>query len=568
MTGLSRMRSPRTVCALSLLALVVAGACAGGPGRPKREPQARLLRQYLDREYPCRVTQVTVHEYDVVIEGEVGRERGPLLLAEVPAHADAMRPIQPPYVEPLRPDPDGRFAVKLARYRKQGGRDVDRVLARWAVAREAQGGVELLSHARYPDLVRPMYNLPFEKPRSKKGLGALRLQKPVQDLDDLGISAVTVNIPLNWFMRDGPGKGTSSFPYNNRNWYVDNQVVGEIDLTLQEASKRGLIVSAIILLNQGRKAPEGSWHRLATLPDADPAGTYVMPNVSSAQGLEAYAAGLDFLARRYSHPNRKLGRIHHWIIHNEVDQGWEWTNAGQRPALLYMDLYHKSLRAAHLTARCYNQHAKVFISLTNNWTTAPAKGRYTAREMLELLLDHSRAEGDFDWGIAYHPYPEDVRNPRVWEDRQVNFTFNTPKITFKNIEVLDAWVRQPRVLFKGKSRRTVHLSEQGLNAPDYSEKSLREQAAGMAYAWKKVSRLESIELFHYHNWVDDRAEGGLRLGLRKYPDEPGDPQGKKPIWHVYQALGTNREEEATAFARPIIGIRDWSEVRPRPVSPR
>lgn len=41
----------------------------------------------------------------------------------------------------------------------------------------------------------------------------------------------------------------------------------------------------------------------------------------------------------------------------------------------------------------------------------------------------------------------------------------------------------------------------------------------------------------------------LRIGLRKYPDEPGDPSGKKPIWHLYRALGTAGEEEALSRHR-------------------
>jgi hypothetical protein len=113
----------------------------------------------------------------------------------------------------------------------------------------------------------------------------------------------------------------------------------------------------------------------------------------------------------------------------------------------------------------------------------------------------------------------------------------------------------------GQEAPHIHLTEQGLNSPDYSEKSLQEQAAGMAYAWKKIQPLETIELFHYHNWVDNRGEGGLRIGLRKFPDDEADPLGKKPIWYVYQALGTDREDEPTVFAKRIIGIKDWSEIR-------
>jgi hypothetical protein len=89
---------------------------------------------------------------------------------------------------------------------------------------------------------------------------------------------------------------------------------------------------------------------------------------------------------------------------------------------------------------------------------------------------------------------------------------------------------------------------------------LRDQAAGMAYAWKKIQNLSSITAWQYHNWIDNRHEGGLRIGLRKFPDEPGDPYGKKPIYHLYQALGTAREDELCAPYLPHIGKKGWQEI--------
>ena len=81
----------------------------------------------------------------------------------------------------------------------------------------------------------------------------------------------------------------------------------------------------------------------------------------------------------------------------------------------------------------------------------------------------------------------------------------------------------------------------------------------MAYAWKKIKPLKKITAFQYHLWADNRGEGGLRLG-RKFADDPQDPLGKKPSWDVYRALGTDQEDAATAFAKPIIGIKEWSEI--------
>ena len=143
----------------------------------------------------------------------------------------------------------------------------------------------------------------------------------------------------------------------------------------------------------------------------------------------------------------------------------------------------------------------------------------------------------------------------------MTFSFDTPQITFRNLEVLDAWIKQPRTYFNGEHRRTVHLTEQGLNSRDYSERALADQAAGMAYAWQKLTPLDSIEMFHYHNWADHRAEGGLQLGLRKYPDDARDPYGKKPIWRLYRDLGTEAETAAMEFAKPIIVVTDWNEIR-------
>jgi hypothetical protein len=243
-----------------------------------------------------------------------------------------------------------------------------------------------------------------------------------------------------------------------------------------------------------------------------------------------------------------------------VNAGWTWTIAGEKPDVLYVDLYTKSLRAADLITRQYNPPAKTFISLDLNWTTRPSSHDYPGRNILNLLCDFCLAEGDFPWGLAYHPYPEDLFEARVWNDRQATLSFDTPKITFRNLEILPAWLSQPRALYLGKERRSIHLTEQGLNSRNYTEEALQIQAAGMAYAWNKVKRIPEIELFHYHNWVDNPGEGGLRLGLRKLPEDAVDPRGRKPIWFVYQALGTAAEEAVTSFAKRLIGIQDWDEV--------
>lgn len=516
------------------------------------------LQDYLNSNYPCQISRVEAGEHQIRITGTILGTHEALRVGELKMSVTVTE--QPVFATllPIDAEARGHFTVTVPRHDKTGE---DRLLSRWVIVRKVGSHYELRSHARYPDTVYTPLNLPEEKIRNKKGLGGFGADRPLSDIEDLGISAVTVNVVINSLVSTDPGEGRTPFTYGGKTWYANDGQIAGLDRTLLEAAKRRLVVSAIVLVGKGAEAPVGSFSHLLAHPDADPAGIFAMPNVSSTDGVRAYAAVMDFLAKRYSRLDGKYGRIHHWILHNEINAGWVWTNAGDKSALLYMDLYQRSMRLVSLIAHQYDSHAKVFISLEHHWTMKPDAHFYAGKELLELLALFSRAEGDFDWAIAFHPYPQNLFDPRVWQDDQVNFTFDTPKITFKNLEVLDAFAKKLSMRFEGKRVRVVHLTEQGLNSRDYTEKELRDQAAGMAYAWNKYKNLESIEVFDYHNWVDNRGEGGLRIGLRRLPDDKEDPLGKKPIWYVYQAMGTAREDEVLAPYKAIVGVREWAEVQ-------
>lgn len=539
------------------------------------------LRAYLGRSWPAAVTNVRVGADTVTVEGVVpagisrdasartGADRTDRLadglwLAEAPVWLHLTRERRFEKAARLTPrDSDGRFTIVLERHASVDtkGATRDRLLSRWLVVKVGADGEDPLSAARYADEVEARAVLPVTVPRSKKGLGGYHEGRAGlgDELDRLGIDSITVNLALNRYLTSRPKADSIAFSYCGRTFHANGKAVASLDRTLLAAARRQALVLGILLVP---KAADWDAPRLGGImqhPDCEPAGIFSMANVTSEEGVLHYAALLHFLAERYMRPGLPFGRLHHWIVHNEVDAGWTWTNCGEKPPLLYVDQYHKSMRIAQLIARQFDAGARAYASLTHYWTET-ASVRYTpSREILRHLLGFSRVEGDFDWGIAYHPYPESLREPKTWLDRRALFRYDTPLITFKNIEVLDAWVRLPENRFLGRTIRSVHLSEQGPNSPDYSEKALAEQAASMAYVWKKLQRLDAIEGFQYHNWIDNRHEGGLRIGLRRFPDDPDEPSGAKPVWHVYRALGTPEEERACAPYLPVTGLKTWDE---------
>ena len=139
--------------------------------------------------------------------------------------------------------------------------------------------------------------------------------------------------------------------------------------------------------------------------------------------------------------------------------------------------------------------------------------------------------------MAYHPYPQSLRNPDTWNDDDVTYDFDTPYITPKNIEVLPAYLGD----------RPILLSEQGFNTPTLSLEDQRRQVAGLMYLFRKLPNLPTIEAFHLHRYQDmpDR-EGGLRLGII---DENGN---RKLAWDAYTAIGTDNQSEFGKVANELL----------------
>ena len=228
-----------------------------------------------------------------------------------------------------------------------------------------------------------------------------------------------------------------------------------------------------------------------------------------------------------------------------------------KPMLTYTEAYMKSMRLCYNIVRQYDPHAEVFGSFTHSWTKAvgAASDSYPTRDMLQAFNDYCSAEGDFQWALAFHSYPQDLNEPKTWNDTEATYSTATALITFKNLEVLDHWAKQPANRYQGTAKRTVWLSENGTNSRTYSETDLCEQAAGFAWGWKKLKYLDGIDAIQWHNWFDNEAEFGLRIGLRMFGSYNLE---RKEVWYVYQAAGTPDEDRVFQKYLSVIGIPDWN----------
>lgn len=511
-----------------------------------KEACAVRIREYLNKSYASRVTSVEVSPTQVTVTGTAAGTDG-YYLAEITPYDELTE------AESFRRRTaltDRNFTVKLARNASYDGFTYDRLLSRWVVIK----GDAIDSHARYADRITGVSGPAEATPKTKKGLGGFFGESlQVADLDDLGISSVTVNVVLHAAINTvKTGKYTVEHNYGGRTYYISTSEQSSLDKIFKACAQRGIVTSAIIL---NRRTNDTGASQILTHPDAD-GGLYSMPNMTTAESVNLYAAVLDWLASRYN--GGSYGRINHWILHNEIDFQKEWTNMGDQPEMLYMNAYVKSMRMASLIARKYDPNAAALISLTHCWTKA--EGQYAPKSLLDDLNAFCAAEGEFWWGVAAHPYPQDLTKPAFWtNDTQSTWSRNTKYITFKNLEVLSDWALLPENKTPDGRKRIVWLSENGTNSPSYGDADLALQAAGACWMWKKVSRLPGIDAVQWHNWRDNKGEGGLRIGLRKFPESPDD-SAVKPVWEAYKAAGTADEDAVFAPYLPTIGISSWDEI--------
>lgn len=516
------------------------------------------LNTYLQNNYPCVIHLVSVTESAIQIIGECVGE-GDFYIGEISPNVDVLQAKKFSYKVELNKAEltNSSFQVEIERFVEREGFLYDRLLSKWAIFKEGDESDQLMSHAHHVDKISVIQNLTPIKLTSKKGIGGIIPSQYISDLSLLNISSGTINICITHFMHLTPRSGDIEHIYGGEAYYInENYLRNVLDNALLEATKkRNISVAAIILLQPADKCEDPNIGKIFQHPDND-GGVYTMPNMTTPEAVNCYAAALDFLAKRYCTVDNRYGRISHWIVHNEVDGGRDWANMGLKPVAVFTDTYLKSMRMCYNIVRQYDAHAEVFASFSHSWNAISNPGWYTCKEMIDLLNAFSRTEGDFQWGLAYHSYPQDLGNPCTWLDPNATFSMDTQYITFQNLEVLSRWALSKENKYKGTVKRSVWLSEAGVNSRNYSDEELQKQAAGLAYAWKKIKALEGIDGIQWHAWFDHPDEGAC-LGLRKYMNPTYNGEAK-PVWHVYQKAGTNEEDECFEQFLPIIGIPDWN----------
>ena len=519
-----------------------------------------VFKRFMAQPFEAELDQVVALEDSILVSGRIPLDGNQYILAEAPVPAQVYNGQG---VRPVRPikkfDAAGRFLISFPRHEKT---TLDRLYSRWMVVRKDPTGRKVVSHPRWTTNLSQIATFDMDETRAASIKGTDDFAPATFEATGAidGNAHTKINILLDQLIRSTPTSLVHE--HDGRTYYLDPRKVAELDEKMRQAAALNLRVAAVLLISRTTEKSDTAMRH----PDAA-LGPYAMANVSEMPGVRRYAAVIDFLARRYAKPTENgAGRIAYWIVHNEVDAHRAWTHAGFKPVELYTEIYMKSMRVAYLAIRQHDPLGRVYASFTHHWNSRPQNNHpdnFKPREMLGLMKDLSDRQGDFEWGVAFHPYPANLRVSATWNDsvQDAGFSDDAAYITPRNVEQIDAYMRRRDMLYNDARVRPLIFSEQGIGSnPDLSESSSPElQAAGIAYFWAKSVRLPTLEAIHYHRLVDHPREGRINFGLYTNGGSGQTPGTPKPGLEVWDAAGTDREDAVFAKYLPFTGLAGWAD---------
>lgn len=459
-----------------------------------------------------------------------------------------------------------RFEFAVPRY--DNGRD--RLYSSFQCVEDLpDGAIRTLGRPQFVSVFRRVSRNqdPFPTAKSKKGL-------QVQMLDDalqLGIGHAALNLNLAQLVDVHERPDSVPWESNGRTFRFRADYVQAMDRQVKPLSDTGVVVSLILLVYQSN---DPLLDAALLHPQYDPAcpnhlGAF---NTVTQQGSQHYIAALEFLAAHYNTTNYPNGRVANFIIGNEVNSHWFWSNRGRCTMQEFADDYLLAVRMANTAVRKASASARVYLSLEHHWNIRYPGGdpgqAFAGKGFLDYFHRRAQEEGDFDWHLAFHPYPENLFECRTWRDQSAQPHAETPRITFKNVDQITRYLAAPGWHYSApphesyslRTRRVI-LSEQGFHAPDGPEGELW-QAAAYAYAYRKVANNVGIDSFILHRHVDHAHEGGLRLGLwTRKANSVADPDRPRRMYEVFKQADQPGWKTTFEFALPVIGIQNWDDLQ-------
>lgn len=403
----------------------------------------------------------------------------------------------------------------------------------------------------------------------------------MSDVEDLGISEAFINIEFEKLFEKDPATASAGsmvdYNYGGTTYHFHKETVDAYDMAVKRLTGMGANVTVAFINNEYDPDHFAHLYYLGAGADASKTAYFAFNTREGSEGQKAVRAVCDFIANRYN--GGQYGKINNYIVGNEINDNTTYNNVGKMDVDSYVSVYYQTFKTFYDALRAVNSSAQVYIPLTSQWAGSIVNSdeAYRGKDIIDKFDQLSKADGNIDWNLAFHPYSNPILTANALRDNEsavdaegktigagdVINDANTAFITMKNINVLTDYFRRAELLTAAGKVRSIILSEQGYSSKsNVGDANTTSQAANIAYAYYKAEMNPYIDAFILYEQVTiaDKLNGSnFEFGLWD-SDNNNKPTAKKPAYYMYKYIDTDRSAEATQFALNYFGIDSWATV--------
>lgn len=390
---------------------------------------------------------------------------------------------------------------------------------------------------------------PYPELGSKKGLLLDPTMIGTPELTDLNVKHTIYNIPLSHIMGETTDETfpTITYTYRGKNYAFNGAAINGYDGLFTYLADQGMTATAVVLNDWNDAFPE------LIHPEAmnqESGAYYYMFNASQPDGTKTLEAVASFLAQRYS--DGEYGMVHSWVIANEINQNRVWNYMDTKDVYHYTKEFEKSFRIFYQAVKSQYANARVYFSIDHAWNSNEGDNDsfFNGRDILEAFNEAALQHGNYDWGIAIHPYPEPLTRVNYWS-QEYDKTRDASHLSIMNLNVLTDMLSEEAYRNRSGEVRSVTITELGFT----SGSGERLQAAAFAYCYHIVEDNPYVDAFLMNRQTDAPEEvmAGMAFGIYEYDHSP------KYIKDVFRDIDTERSGEYTDFMLNILGADSLEE---------
>lgn len=384
---------------------------------------------------------------------------------------------------------------------------------------------------------------------SKKGLLLDPTMLKTEELTDLGVKHAIYNIPLSHIMGETTNEflPTIEYEYEGITYLFNGAAINGYDELFTYLEELGMCATVVVLNDWNEE------HLELVHPEArnkESGAYYYMFNAADAEGVKTLEAVASFLAKRYS--GGEHGTIHSWVIANEINQNKLWNYLDTVDVAYYAQEFERGMRIFYQAIKSEYANARVYFSIDHDWNSnKTANPKYfNAKDLVRAFNDAALTHGNYDWGIAIHPYPQPMTRVNYWS-QSYDKTQEAEIVSIMNLGVLTDFLSQDKYLDTHGNVRSITITELGFS----SKSGEKLQAAAFAYCYYITEANPYIDAFIMNRQTDapEEVKQGLAFGIYEYDHSP------KYIKDVFRYIDTDMAREYTEFMLNILEAESLDE---------